>query len=391
MASGSSTPTWNPSFGSTPGTSSSPEYGITGPTPQDDPYGSQFLAPVAAQPQVAHNFVQFDQKKIPAFFNDTRRDPAPISVWIRRIDNMKTSLGWDGAQTFSNAKNALFGSAAEIIDAQVLSDRTYQNTWDWLKKALKREFDDCSTTRAYVDLIFAIKPQSSVDADLSAFISKIYNDFDRIKGTISEAEVPAAGTAPGNHFTRDEVITEVTKEKGRIVDAFAYAFMVNMLPAEVRTKVLEQKPETITDLFRTTAETRKRLKDERRPVFPGAGPRLNISSANQETAEFDSLVNAVSRKLSTRQTGNNSANNQQSNNQKKKKKQQNNQPNLPKKCNYCHKTGHNTVDCFKRKEDKAPCYTAKGEAFFPEGEQGTKVNQESETEPGEGSDFYGWA
>jgi hypothetical protein len=28
---------------------------------------------------------------------------------------MKTSLNWDGGQTYSNAKNALFGSEAEII------------------------------------------------------------------------------------------------------------------------------------------------------------------------------------------------------------------------------------------------------------------------------------
>jgi hypothetical protein len=226
-----------------------------------------------------------------------------------------------------------------------------------------------------------------VDADLSAFISKIYNDFDRIKGTITDADIP---NAPPGGFTRDQMVEQVNKEKSRIVDAFAYAFMVNMLPSEVRTKVLEQKPETISDLFRTTADTRKRLKDERRPVIPGAGPRLNVSSANQDTAEFDNLVSAVSRRLSSKPAGGNPANNQQSNNQKKKKKQQNNQPNLPKKCNYCHKTGHNTVDCFKRKEDKAPCYTAKGEAFFPEGEQGTKVNQKSDSETGKGSDFPTW-
>jgi hypothetical protein len=147
MASGSSTPSWTPSFGSAPGSSATPEYGVTGPTaPQDDPYAAQYLAPVAQQPGVAQNFVQFDQKKIPAFFNDTRRDPAPVSVWIRRIDNMKTSLGWDEAQTYSNAKNALFRSAAEIIEARVLVDATFQQTWEWLKKALKREFNDCSTS-----------------------------------------------------------------------------------------------------------------------------------------------------------------------------------------------------------------------------------------------------
>jgi disulfide oxidoreductase YuzD len=352
---------------------------------QDDPYASQYLAPVAQQPGVAPTFVQFDQKKIPAFFNDTRRDPAPVAVWIRRTDNMKTSLNWDEAQTYSNAKNALFGSAAEIIDAQALVDATFQQTWEWLKKALKREFDDCSTSRAYVDLIFAIKPQTSVDADLSAFISKIYNDFDRIKGAITDTVVPAA---PVGNFTQATLQEYVNNEKKRIVDAFAYAFMVNMLPAEVRTKVLEQKPETIADVFRVTADTRKRMKDERRPLIPGNGPRLNLA---QDSDQFENLVSAVQRRLTTKPAGGNNNSNQQGNNQKKKKKQ-GNQSGQPKKCNYCHKTGHSTVDCFKRKEDKAPCYTAKGEAFYPEGEQSPKVNQKAETEPGseKGSDFRGW-
>jgi hypothetical protein len=236
-----------------------------------------------------------------------------------------------------------------------------------------------------VDLIFAIKPQTSVDADLSAFISKIYNDFDRIKGAITDTEIP---NAPVGNFTRDNLREYVTKEKSRIVDAFAYAFMVNMLPAEVRTKVLEQKPETISDVFWVTADTRKRIKDERRPLIPGNGPQLNVSSVNQES-EFENLVSAVSRRLAPKPAGGNSGNNQQGNNQKKKKKQ-NNQSGQLMKCNYCHKTGHSKVDCFKRKEDKAPCYTAKGEAFFPEGEQGTKVNQEVESESGKGSDFRTW-
>jgi hypothetical protein len=52
------------------------------------------------------------------------------------------------------------------------------------------------------------------------------------------------------------------------VDVFAYAFMVNHLPAELRTKVLEQEPKTIANVFRITADTRKQLKDKERPLIP---------------------------------------------------------------------------------------------------------------------------
>ena len=138
-------PDWTPIFGAG---GSTPEYGQPGSSksPTNDPYAAppapyaaQMMAPVMQAP-VLPSFVQFDQKKIPAFFNDPRRDPAPITEWIRRIENMKTSLGWTEAQTYSNAKNALFGSAAHVIetrcDARV--NEGFEETWAWLKKTLKK-------------------------------------------------------------------------------------------------------------------------------------------------------------------------------------------------------------------------------------------------------------
>ena len=40
--------------------------------------------------------------------------------------------------------------------------------------------------------------------------------------------------------------------------------------------------------------------------------------------------------------------------------------NSKKKCNYCGKFNHGMEDCFAW---KAPCYTTKGEPFYPKGEQ----------------------
>ena len=40
-----------------------------------------------------------------------------------------------------------------------------------------------------------------------------------------------------------------------------------------------------------------------------------------------------------------------------------------KKSNYCGKFNHGMEDCYARKAEKAPCYTTKGEPFYPKGEQ----------------------
>ena len=137
------------------------------------------------------SIVQFDQKKCPTYFGDPRRDPASINDWIKRIDNMKTAMAWNEGQTFSNAKNALFGPAADIMDAQCDPDVTegFEETWAWLKKALKKAFDPCATSRSYVDLMFAMKPHTSIAADLDHSTAKIYKDFKQIRDAITNTVV----------------------------------------------------------------------------------------------------------------------------------------------------------------------------------------------------------
>jgi len=384
-----------------------PEYGIPGPSSQvDDDFTAQYMAPVGVLAPPIPNLVQFDQKKAPAFFNDPRRDPISIREWIKRIENMKTAQGWDEAQTYSNALGSLFGPAAQIMETQC--DRRlnpdFAETWAWLKKALKKNFDTCATSRAYVDLIFAIRPQTSIDADLNASASKIYNDFKTIREVIPDTVVAAPGVGG---YTQAQAQQLVDEEKLRVVDAFAYAFIVNTLPSEVRTKVLESKPETIAAALEQIMEIRQRMKDEKRPVHntqANHGPKLNVASPeNLETSMEDRICNMVMQRMGNFRPQNNSQG--KKNNGKKKSggggQNSNSANNLPKKCNYCQKKGHGTIDCFKRKEDKAPCYNAKGEAFYPEGESPNKINEQTnprghiavstpDTQVPKGSDFHNW-
>ena len=315
------------------------------------------LAPVA--PALGPGLIQFDQKKAPAFFADVNKDPISIHEWIQRIEHMKTSLGWTNAQTYHNAKNSLFGAAADIITTRVRVADDHEEHWDWLKKTLKTEFGQCTSSRSYVDLMFSMKPETNIRSDLNQFASKIHANFYQIEEAIPNPECnmnPAGGA-----YTPQETLNLLVAEKKRVVNQFAYAFIVNLLPPEVRTKVLEQKPNNISETLDKIRETRRMLIDEKRPLSTTG------SHVHALNPEYENLLNEVAKMKTQLENATQNRNNQgqgRRNNQKK-----NNGSGTPKKCVYCNKNGHGMIDCFKRKNDKAPCYNAKGEAFYPEGEK----------------------
>ena len=335
------------------------------------------VAPVA--PQLGPGMIQFDQKKAPAFFGDVNKDSLSIQEWIVRIDHMRTSLGWTAAQTYHNAKNALFGAAAAIITSRCAVQEDHEETWAWLQKILKKQFGKCNTSRAYVDLMFAMKPELNIKADLNHFIAKIHANFALIHEAIADptCEMNPAGGA----YTPQQTLELLKAEKKRIVDTFSFAFMVNLLPPEVRTKVLEQKPTTMADTFDKVDEVQRMLLDEKRPLQHS--PVVHASEGS-----YEALLNEV-KKLRSKVEGSNNQNQTNNGRRNNNNKRNNGSNNASKMCNYCHKKGHGTIDCFKRKNDKAPCYNNKGEPYYPEGEQaGSNAQQTDAGQKGPG--FRPW-
>ena len=100
------------------------EYGIAAPggsglnIPASIQAAAAKLAPAGAAAPGApvHTIVQFDQKKTPAFYGLKNIDALTLNEWIRRIDGMRKSLGWNAETTFHNARAALFADAANHID-----------------------------------------------------------------------------------------------------------------------------------------------------------------------------------------------------------------------------------------------------------------------------------
>ena len=188
---------------------------------------------------------------------------------------------------------------------------------------------------------------------------------------------------------------------------------MNLQPPAVRTKALDKAPATIGEAIDTINLIQKALLDEKRPLHapmtatPIAVPQV-ISMADSESmidtsnpmAPFLIAALEENSKLKKAQvaaqngpTGGqgggrnrrrrNNQNNQQSGNQA------GNGQTGPKTCSYCQKKGHGQLDCFKRKNDKAPCINVRGEPFYPQGEESGRTNV-NQAQVREGSDFPNW-
>ena len=403
------------------------EYGIAAPggsglnIPASIQAAAAKLAPAGAAAPApgapVHTIVQFDQKKTPAFYGLKNIDALTLNEWIRRIDGMRKSLGWNAETTFHNARAALFADAANHIEVQANPriDDTFAETWDWMQKSLKAQFGDCTTSREYVDIVFNLKPAPGLHVSLANHSNVTYQNFNKIREAIPKPtypDLPAAG-----HFTLDELKAAVDAETHRIIDAFAYAFIVNLQPPAVRTKVLDKAPATIGEAIRTINLIQKALLDEKRPLHaplaatPVAIPQA-ISVLNDDPTIDTSnpmapyLIAALeeNNKLKKAQVAaqNGPTGGQGGGRNRRRRNNQNNQSsgnqsggnssngsNGPKTCSYCQKKGHGQIDCFKRKNDKAPCINVRGEPFYPQGEETGRTNV-SQAQVREGSDFQNW-
>ena len=333
------------------------------------------VAPVIQMPPI----VQFDQKKVPTYWFEESKDGLSIAEWIKRVDGMRVAMDWTDAATYHNAKNALFGAAATIMNTQCQKtvNDDFAETWTWLKKKLRKQFGDCTSSREYVDIIFKMKPQTDLKTNPVVTASHIYGEFDKIKNAIPDNNFNVAAGGP---VARDEVKQLLDAEKIRICDAFAFAFMVNLLPAAVRTKVLDKDPQTIAETVDYIKDAYRSVVDEKRPLGMPATLHANITeiaAINGDMSRMEAMMtNMFNNKFKQYE--------QKGNFKKKKNQNQGNQSGqnnagggaankVVKQCTYCGKKNHGQLTCFKRKGDKAPCINANGEPYWPK-EDEAKAN-----------------
>ena len=315
------------------------------------------IHPVAA---AAPAIVQIDQKKVPVFLGELGKDSLTVREWIRRVEAMKGSFGWSELEAFNNAHAALFGAAATIM--QSLEKRSvspdYEQTWTWFKKQMLMQFGGMRTSRAIVDILQALKPNTDVTKDAVHVAAIIEGEFTRIGELIDKPDVgqPVAG-----HFTPAEAQTLCEKAAARVLEQFTTAFMINYQAPPIRSKMLEREPATMAECFKVAGEAYRIVNDERRPLGQ-AGTRVHQLDELPDE-ELEQALMAIQKRRGTYNPGNNAG--KKNYNSGKKSNQSGGSGKGKLKCLHCQKNGHGIVDCFQRIRNQEPCYNQKGEPYFP--------------------------
>jgi hypothetical protein len=318
------------------------------------------IAPLALPP--AGQIIQIDQKKVPVFHGEPGKDGIDIREWIRRIDSMKTAFAWTEQATYENARAALFGYAATVMLTQCKRSvrEDFDSTWTWLKKRMLAIFGNVNDSRAMIDILQGIKPRTNLHENMLKFASEIDQEFDKIISVMDKPNVPVP---PAGHYTREECQEMCEKQLLRCVEQFNVAFMTNMLPPVLRTKVLEKDPKTVNDTLNHIQECQKLLLDEKRPTgvdrHTPTVHQLGASALPEDQLEH--IIQAVQK----RQNQNASRGSRGNNRGSRGNNRNSNIDRSTLKCLHCNRTGHGIVECFKRIEDELPCYNQKGEPYFP--------------------------
>ena len=332
------------------------------------------IMPVAVNP--ANPVIQIDQKKVPVFYGEIDKDSLTVLNWCRRIDGLKTAFAWSDAATFCNATAALFGNAARIVTSwKVLDPVDYRETWTYLRKAMLNHWGDVKDSRSFIDALFALRPRTNDLDSLDSIVGDIMEAFEVVADSLSQPDAQTI-VANGGVYTDAQVNAMLKAAHTNVMDQFTMAFLINFLAPNLRTKVLESKPTTMKQCVYNAREIQRMIRDKVRPVGSTSQKAKVFSIEPEETPESpleEMFINLMKKHYGPRP---NNANQQGNGRGKGKGKNsqngnnsQGNASNAKKKCNYCGKFNHGMEDCFARKADKAPCYTTKGEPFYPKSDQ----------------------
>jgi len=324
-----------------------------------------------------------DQKKIPCFTGDFRKDNIQVREWIRRIESMKNAHNWTEEQTYENAIAALFDRAANIMLTHTSKsvNADFVTTWAWLKKKMLQHFGGLtSETRAITDILAGIKIKTDLRDDMLNHACLIEQDFRKIREALDRPQVPAGGP-----YTQEQCQVFCDAAADNNLAQIARAMIINTMPPLLRTKILEKNPKTMAETLRYVEEGHRLLLDERRPVGnlqPNQAvhayyedPGTFINQFPQDTQTLAQQVEAI---LNKRPQNNTQQFNSNSNYRKKNNNQSNKVDRSKLKCLYCNKNGHGPINCFKRIDNKDPCYNQKGEPYFPASDEEVRKKRQAQ-------------
>ena len=260
--------------------------------------GGIAVAPVAAAAQNPE--MQIDQRKVPVFHAEKDEDSLTVFNWCDRIDSMKDALTLSDEMTYANASTPLFGVAQRTAtNWAILYKDEHCQTWTYLKKKMISHFGDMHSSRSFIDAMFGIRQRTDTFDNLDKFNAHVVDAF---KVVCKMLPVPDAPPAIVNNYTAEQCHEREKKVHENVLNKICMAFMTQLLPPEIRAKVLEKNPTLMAQSAKYAAEAQRLIRDKSRPIG-NMTPKPRVLAIQEDLDEdsLDALVlNAVDRAFKKR-------------------------------------------------------------------------------------------
>ena len=194
------------------------------------------------------------------FHAEPDKDSLTVIHWCARIDGMRDAImGWTDEVTYANASAALFGIAQRTAaNWAILYKEDHRKTWTYLKKKMLSHGGNVSGSRAFIDSMFSIRQRADTFENLDKFNTDVVDAFEVVRQILPLPHAPpalAGGYTAKQCSAREKTVYET------LLNKICMAFMTQLLPPEIRTKVLEKNLDTMAQSAEYPAEAKKLLLD----------------------------------------------------------------------------------------------------------------------------------
>jgi len=366
----------------------------------------------------AEQLRQANLAKLP-FWSGTKSDTFTAEQWVERISRSRHSGGWDHALTMTYVFNALRGDALSWFDA-LKRTGVNRNNWDDFKTAFLKAYSTTRTPRTTT--VHLADLQQGATENVVQYYSRVIRAIDDLEMLIPNGRFPRPDPLFGAAFTGVNAFNNIAlADRQAEADALishgatsafnhmALNLFVSNLRPFLRDKLLENRPDSLTDAFDTAVALERLQTDPRRATAgvnavdsdpPSTDDNASKTDTPEDSAVIDAEIDALNLKLRSlqhrrqgaaprnqpRPSGSTGFSNPppSSNGRPPRNQQQQQRRARPEdKCRYCKKSGHFQKECFSRRRDNAPMVGADGQPYrknsvFPLDDQVVSFQQQQQ-------------
>jgi len=342
----------------------------------------------------AEQLRQANLAKLP-FWSGTKADTFTAEQWVERISRSRHSGAWDHALTMTYVFNALRGDALSWFDA-LKRTGVNRNNWDEFKTAFLKAYSTTRTPRTTT--VHLADLQQGATENVVQYYSRVIRAIDDLEMLIPNGTFPRPDPIFGAAFTGVNAFMNIPlADRQAEADALirhgataafnhmALNLFVSNLRPFLRDKLLENRPDSLTEAFDTAVALERLQTDPRKAAgvnavdsdLPAQETTTPKDDANEEATQLDAEIDALNLKLRSlqhrrqgtgprpqpRPPGSSGPPAPPHNGRPPRNQQQQRRARPEDKCRYCKKSGHFQKECFSRRRDNAPMVGADGQPY----------------------------